>query len=217
VAIERVFVDSDTQFDFIDPAGRLYVPGADEIHEAIGRLIRYAREMRIPVLSPVDEHPEDDPEFEQFGPHCVRGTAGQEKLGFTRLEPSLTLREEDELPDRPSRLVAEYAQLIFPKRVFSVFSSPSFEKVIDGLDVGEYVVFGVALDYCVREVSLGLLARGQRVTIVRDAVRSITPEGEKDTTRLLTERGARWVDALEVTIARSSPPASPNPHGTRST
>ncbi len=203
--IARVFVDSDTQFDFIDPAGRLYVPGADGIHEPVGRLIRYAREMHIPVLSPVDEHPEDDPEFEQFGPHCVRGTPGQKKMGFTRLERSLTLRAEDEPPDRPARLVAEYEQLIFPKRVFSVFSNPNFGRVVEGLEVDEYVVFGVALDYCVREVSLGLLARGQRVTIVRDAVRSITMEGEQDTTRLLAERGARWASMSEIIIGEGAP------------
>ena len=196
--IERVFVDSDTQYDFIDPAGRLYVPGSIEIHDALRRLIRLAGHRHIPVLSPVDEHPQDDPEFTQFPPHCVRDTPGQAKLPFTLLGRVLTVRA-DVLPPAPAaKLVADCDQLIFPKQAFSVFTNPNFGRVIDGLDAGEFVVFGVALDYCVREVALGLLERGKIVTIVRDAVRAITPAGETETTRLLASRGARWASTDDV-------------------
>jgi nicotinamidase/pyrazinamidase len=196
--IERVFVDSDTQHDFIDPAGRLYVPGSVEIHDALRRLIRFAEARHIPVLSPVDEHPEDDPEFTQFPPHCVRDTPGQAKLPFTLLGRVLTVRA-DVLPPAPAaKLVADCDQLIFPKQAFSVFTNPNFGRVVDGLDAGEFVIFGVALDYCVREVALGLLQRGRTVTIVRDAVRAITPQGEQETTRLLAARGAGWATADEI-------------------
>jgi len=196
--IERVFVDSDTQHDFIDPAGRLYVPGSIEIHDALRRLIRFAEARHIPVLSPVDEHPQDDPEFTQFSPHCVRDTPGQAKLPFTLLRRVLTVPAEAALPAPATKLLADYDQLLFPKRAFSVFTNQNFGRVIDGLDAGEFVVFGVALDYCVREVALGLLERSRNVTIVRDAVRAITPQGEQDTTRLLTARGARWTCCEEI-------------------
>ena len=146
----------------------------------------------------MDEHPQDDPEFTQFPPHCVRDTPGQRKLPFTLLRHVLTLRA-DVLPPAPAaKLIADYDQLVFPKRAFSVFTNPSFGRVVDGLDVGEFVVFGVALDYCVREVALGLLERGRNVTIVRDAVRAITPQGEQETARLLTACGARWASTDDV-------------------
>ena len=201
--IERVFVDSDTQYDFIDPAGRLYVPGSIEIHDALRRLIRLAGQRHIPVLSPVDEHPEDDPEFTQFPPHCVRGTPGQRKMPFTLMGRVLTIRAEVMLPAPAAKLIADYDQLVFPKRAFSVFTNPNFGRVVDRLDVGEFVVFGVALDYCVREVALGLLERGRNVTIVRDAVRAITPQGEQETTRLLTSRGAGWANT-DVILAEAA-------------
>ena len=205
--IERVFVDSDTQHDFIDPAGRLYIPGSIEIHDALRRLIRFAEARHIPVLSPVDEHPQDDPEFTQFSPHCVRGTPGQRKLPFTLLGRVLTVPAEATLPAPATKLLADYDQLVFPKRAFSVFTNPNFGRVIDGLDVGEFVVFGVALDYCVREVALGLLDRGRSVTVVRDAVRAITPQGERETTRLLAASGAGWTTANKILQEASCPRA----------
>jgi nicotinamidase/pyrazinamidase len=205
--IDRVFVDSDTQHDFIDPAGRLYVPGSVEIHDALRRLIDWAGRAHIPVLSPVDEHPQDDPEFTRFPSHCVRDTPGQKKLPFTLLGRVLTF-QADVLPPAPAaKLVADYDQLIFPKRVFSVFTNPNFGRVVDGLDASEFVVFGVALDYCVREVALGLLERGRSVTIVRDAVRAITPQGEQETTRLLTARGAGWATVDDILQEASCPRA----------
>ena len=77
-ALERVILDVDTQFDFLDPAGALYVPGSVEIRDALDRLFDYAAGAKIPVLSSVDEHTPDDPEFAEFGPHCVKGTPGQD-------------------------------------------------------------------------------------------------------------------------------------------
>jgi nicotinamidase/pyrazinamidase len=98
----------------------------------------------------------------------------------------------------PEKLAAEYEQLIFPKHTFSVFTNPHFGRLVEAIDVGEYVVFGVALDYCVREVTLGLLERGRKVTIVGDAVRAITLAGAEETTRLLTQRGARWATTDDI-------------------
>jgi len=63
-----VFVDVDTQFDFMDPKGSLYVPGADEIVPNLKRLIDFAEENDIPVVASVDAHSHDDPEFAQFRP-----------------------------------------------------------------------------------------------------------------------------------------------------
>ena len=40
---KTAFVDIDTQFDFMDPRGRLYVPGAEYIIDNIKKLFRYAK------------------------------------------------------------------------------------------------------------------------------------------------------------------------------
>src|SRR5580658_865687 len=69
-SMKTVFFDIDTQIDFVYPAGALYVPGAEYILPLVGELNRHA-----PVLiSTMDAHSEDDPEFQIFPPHCVVGT-----------------------------------------------------------------------------------------------------------------------------------------------
>src|SRR5258708_5322609 len=81
-----VFFDIDTQLDFLYPAGALYVPGAERIVDQVAALNRYAASHGIPVVSTVDAHAENDPEFAEWPPHCVAGTAGQQKPSATLLE-----------------------------------------------------------------------------------------------------------------------------------
>ena len=47
----QVFVDIDTQRDFLEPNGALFVPGSDLIVPNLARLTKYALEHRIPVLA----------------------------------------------------------------------------------------------------------------------------------------------------------------------
>ena len=60
---ETVFFDVDTQLDFMYPAGALYVPGAETIVEQIAALNRFAGAQGIPLVSTMDAHTENDPEF----------------------------------------------------------------------------------------------------------------------------------------------------------
>src|SRR4051794_38432521 len=100
---DRVFVDVDTQFDFMDPRGRLYVPQAEAIVPALKRLFEVARRERIPVISSADNHSPDDAEFARFPPHCVRGTPGQQKIAETLLPGRITVEPSGELT-RPAEL-----------------------------------------------------------------------------------------------------------------
>src|SRR5438874_11918549 len=84
-AMKTVFFDVDTQIDFLYPAGALYVPVAETIVDRIAALNRYAASHVIPVVSTADAHTENDPEFRDWPPHCVAGTAGQQKPAATLL------------------------------------------------------------------------------------------------------------------------------------
>ncbi len=46
----QVFLDMDTQVDFMLPTGSLYVPGAETIIPNLKKLMDYARERSIPVV-----------------------------------------------------------------------------------------------------------------------------------------------------------------------
>src|SRR5580704_1693396 len=80
--MKTVFFDIDSQIDFVYPAGALYVPGAERIVPVIAELNR-----RAPlVISTMDAHSEDDPEFQIYPHHCVVCTTGQQKPSITLLD-----------------------------------------------------------------------------------------------------------------------------------
>ncbi len=126
--MKTIFFDIDTQLDFLYPAGALYVPGAERIVPAIARLNRHAAAHGIPVVSTTDAHPEDDPEFRTWPPHCVAGTTGQHKAEATLLEKRVVV------PNREHELAIEGAQqIIVEKQHVDVFTAPNFARVVERL------------------------------------------------------------------------------------
>ena len=158
-----VFLDVDTQMDFLYPAGALYVPGAESILERIAQLNHHAFARRIPLISTVDAHAENDPEFARWPPHCVAGTLGQRK-------PECTL-----LPQRA--LAPEIApQMILEKQSVDCFTNPHLPGLLKAIGADRCVVYGVVTEICVLNAALGLRARGYQVEIVTEAVREFSRE-----------------------------------------
>ena len=167
--MKTVFVDVDTQIDFLYPAGALYVPGAEALLPVLARLNQYAAAQSIPVLSTLDAHLEDDPEFASWPPHCVAGTAGQQKPAQTLLATRVTI------PNTPAEFSLEgAAQILLNKQALDCFTNPNLPALLKRLDADRYVVYGVVTEYCVRCAALGLLkTTGKRVELVTDAIRSL--------------------------------------------
>jgi nicotinamidase/pyrazinamidase len=165
------FFDIDAQLDFLYPAGALYVPGAEQIVPAIARLNHYAAAHGIPVISTTDAHTENDPEFRDWPPHCVAGTTGQHKAEATLLEKRVVV------PNRPCDLALDDAQqIVVEKQNVDAFTSPNLARILELLAADRYVVYGVVTEICVLFAARGLLQYGKPVTIVTDAVRSLTAE-----------------------------------------
>ena len=62
-------------------------------------------------------------------------------------------------------------------------------------------VFGVATEYCVRLAAKGLLERGRRVSVVKDAIETLKAEDETRTVAELQALGAKFIttdQALEL-------------------
>jgi nicotinamidase/pyrazinamidase len=181
-----VFVDIDTQRDFLDPSGALYVSGSRQILPNLERLTRFAQTHRIPILATACAHSADDPELTQFPPHCMAGTEGQGRVSETSVANSMVLAPGE-------RLTGELpAHLTLNKQEFDVFSRPDADELVARYDQSgpTFVVYGVATDYCVRTAVDGLLARHCRVALVADAVRAIDPEREAE---LMMDWGRRGV------------------------
>jgi nicotinamidase/pyrazinamidase len=175
--MKTVFFDIDTQIDFVYPAGALYVPGAERIIPVIAELNR-----RAPlVISTMDAHSEDDPEFQIYPHHCVAGTTGQQK-------PSVTLLEKRAvMPVRPEGL----QQLILEKQKLDCFTNPNLMPLLAELNADRYVVYGVVTEICVRFAAFGLLKTGKRVDLVTDAVKALDESAAKRMFSEFTAAGGR--------------------------
>ena len=96
-----LFWDVDTLYDFMHVAGRLYVPGSEEIIPTLEALTAFAHARRIPIVASADNHEETDAEISDtpdwsttFPPHCMRGTPGQLKIAETALTDPLVIAPE---------------------------------------------------------------------------------------------------------------------------
>jgi nicotinamidase/pyrazinamidase len=181
-----VFVDIDTQRDFLEPSGALYVPGSREILPNLERLTQFALTHHFPILATACAHSAEDPELKQFPPHCMAGTEGQKRVRQTDAPDSIVLGAADRLTGKlPTHLTLN-------KQAFDVFSRPDADDLIDRYNESgpTFVVYGVATDYCVRAAVEGLLARTCRVALVADAVRAIDRASEAE---LMTDWSRRGV------------------------
>ncbi len=191
--MKTVFIDVDTQLDFLSPAGALYVPGAERLLDVFARLNRYAAAHSIPVVSTTDAHLENDPEFRQWPPHCVWGTFGQHKLTPTQLDGALAVPPEGPLP----RLEG-VRQIVIQKRHIDVFEESQLSIVIERLGADRAVVYGLVTEYCVRTAALGLLKRGKAVAVVSDAIRALSEAEARRTFEEITAAGGRIVTLLDA-------------------
>ncbi len=166
--MKTIFFDVDNQLDFLYPAGSLYVPGAEEIVPALAKLTQYAKANQIQILSTADAHEENDPEFEDWPPHCVLGTVGQQKSAVT-----LAVAQPAILSSRTRSTVEPNPQIIVEKQYTDCFTNPNLAPLLMSLRGERYVVYGVVSEICVRHAALGLLNTGARVEMVTDAIRHL--------------------------------------------
>jgi len=192
--MSAIFLDIDTQLDFLYPAGALYVPGAELLVPTLAHLARYAARQRIPLVSTVDAHSENDPEFRAWPKHCVAGTTGQHKAEATLLPGRLTV------PNREGGIaIAGAPQIIVEKQTVDAFQTHTFARVVQALEPGRIVVYGVVTEICVLYAVRGLLRFGKPVTVVTDAIRELTSRGCREAIDEMRARGTTFATAAEVT------------------
>src|SRR5271167_4155661 len=175
VSEQVIFWEVDTQADFMLPAGKLYVPGAEKLLPNIRRLTDAARQDRVFLVSHGCFHAPDDPEFKIFPPHCVQGTPGAELVPEALTGKVVRVSNDDraKLPGDFSL----YQQILLEKQTLDIFESRHADALVHRLgNRAEFVVFGVVTEYCVGFAAKGLLQRGRRVAVVRDAIATLKPE-----------------------------------------
>jgi nicotinamidase/pyrazinamidase len=188
-----VFLDIDSQLDFLYPAGALYVPGAEQILPAIACLNRHAAAHGISVVSTVDAHTENDPEFRVWPHHCVAGTLGQRKAEPTLLDRRIVVPNRDCAID-----LAGARQIIVEKQTVDLFQAPNLPRILDLLGGDSCVVYGVVTEICVLHAVRGLLRAGRRVTVVTDAVETLRREDSERALQEFRSGGAALATVREI-------------------
>ena len=204
---QTVFWDVDTQVDFMVPEGSLHVPGAEALRANLARLTDGARAAGVPIVHTADDHELSDAEIategadfvDTFPPHCLRHTAGADRVPETAAAAgALDIAWDGAGFDEAA--VAAAAELVVRKKRFDAFSNPATPEVLRVLRPARVVVYGVALDVCDRYAVEGMLALGAgfEIVVVEDAVAAID-EARGD--ELLAEwqgRGVRVATTDEV-------------------
>jgi len=196
---EMIFVDVDTQVDFMLPTGKLYVTGAEQLIPNLAKLLTWARAYNILVLSTADAHTPNDPEFAQWPPHCVVGTPGQRRIPETQFPDAVIV------PNRPDAFVPGAtwpSQIIIEKPDYFSTTNPNFETILKALGPRRFVVFGVATEYCVQADALALRQRGLTVDLVTDAIKPITEKGGRKAIEAMVAAGVRLVTIADVCQTR---------------
>ncbi|HUA63818.1 MAG TPA: cysteine hydrolase family protein [Verrucomicrobiae bacterium] len=188
------FFDIDTQFDFLLPSGALSVPGAERIIGTVSRLNRFAAANGIPLVSTMDAHAENDPEFRSWPPHCVAGTLGQHKPDETLLERRVVIPNRDDAFD-----IAGAQQIVVEKQSVDVFQTRTIPRLLALLHAGRFVVYGVVTEVCVLHAVRGLLKTGKPVTVVTDAIQSLSIDGSQRALAEIEADGGNFSLAAAIT------------------
>lgn len=207
IEAKRVLWAVDVQRDFMLPGGALYVPGAEKLLPNIKRLVDLARKESALLVSSACQHTPDDPEFEQFPAHCVRGTPGAQLVPEASTDKIMRIPSEKSFSF--SHDLFRYQQVLLEKQVLDVFSNPNTEKLVARLAAdAEYLVFGVVTEYCVQFAAKGLLERKRRVGLVVDAIETLKKEEGEKTVMDLVSRGASLLSTSEAIAQIAHPPNS---------
>lgn len=196
VTFDQILVDLNTQCDFLLPGGALPVANRAEMMPRVRQLMNWARLKQVPVISSLEAHRHGE-SFRNLPPHCIDHTLGQKKLPFT-LMPNRMLIMGDNTADVPLDAFRRFQQLIFTKRNADFLANPKADRIINSLSTGSWLVFGITATHCVKSVTLGLLARHNKVVVVRDACGYWSAVDGEHAFRQMEAKGALIVTTEEV-------------------
>jgi nicotinamidase/pyrazinamidase len=177
-----LFWDVDTQFDFMRPDGKLYVPGAEEIIDKISQVRKYALDNGFSIIASTDWHSKDNPEisdnpdFKQtFPPHCIADEPGSERVGYLG-ELSIEYVPSRQMDVEALKKISEEEQFhaVIRKQTTDVFSNPNTTALLELISPKQVIVFGVALDVCVDQALRGFSKfPGMKLSLLKEAVKGL--------------------------------------------
>lgn len=160
-AARTALIVVDCQNDFSDPAGSLYVRGAEAVIEAVNAAVEDAIAAGAPVFYTQDWHPEKTPHFKEYGGiwpvHCVAGTWGAE------FHPALV--QVGEVVRKGTNGEDGYSGFTMRDPVSGAEVPTKLDALLRESKIESVVVSGLALDYCVNATAIDAVRLGYRTVV----------------------------------------------------
>lgn len=177
--IKLIFWNVDTQVDFVEPEGKLYVQEAEKIKPLWQQITAFAKQNNIRVVNTADFHYpnsaelSDNPDFvNTFPQHCMANTPGAEYLAETQPEHPVEI-DWDKSYDT-FEAVRSARNIIIRKDAFDVFAgNPYTDEILQIISPQIVVVYGVTTNVCVHDAVVGLSKRVKRVIVLEDAIKEL--------------------------------------------
>lgn len=151
----------DMQHDFVDPAGSLYVRGAEEILAPISEEIAAAEAAGSTIVYTQDWHPVSTPHFEKDGGiwpvHCVMDSAG------AAFAPELPV--VGPVVRKGSGREDGYSGFSVKDLDTGAVRGTELSTILDESGIMNVVVVGVAGDWCVKATAIDGVRLGYDVTL----------------------------------------------------
>lgn len=155
----KALIVGDMQRDFMEPGGALYC--GDEARKIIPRVQQLVEQMRRDgalIVFVRDTHEPNDPEFQLWPPHCVKGTRGHELL------PGLKPQSGDVLVE---------------KAHYSAFFGTDLDQILQKAGVDEVHLTGDCTSICVLFTATDAFNHHFKVVVHRDAVADFDPAAHR--------------------------------------
>lgn len=202
---KTIFLDIDTQVDFIMPYGKLYIKNAERLLTNLKLLTDFAHKNNIQIVATSDSHSLTDKEIsntpnfiETFPPHCISNTDGAKKIKETELQNPLIINYAADISIE-AKIYEHNKDFLILKKEFDMFSNPFSLIVFKILAPQKIVVYGVATDVCVKFAIEGLLNSGYKeIWFVKDASEGIDPAKISQLLRDWESRGVKTVFTFDI-------------------
>jgi len=191
----QVLIDINTQRDFLLAEGTACIRNHRRVLAHIRRVMAWARAKDIPIISTCEVYPDGNGNGEPK--HCVDGTVGQMKIGYTLVDNRVSF-PADGNTDLPRDMLRRYQQVILHKRCMDPFDEPRIDRLLSEVCAAEFILIGVCAEGAVKAAALGLLQRDKKVSVVIDAVGYHDNREAKMAFRKMEAKGANLIDTRKL-------------------
>jgi len=196
-----LFVDLDLQEDLFAVDAPLRPQNRELALKSILEVVHAQPKLGVPMLSGVDVHQADDPEFSAgLKLHCLKDTPGAQRIGAVYRKATPVIPESGKRHPWPdmSGIRAQAGDLMLEKRGFDLFSNPALREILRNWEARELLLFGALLEHDIKETALSARVLGYEVTVLDDACAYLDAQAAEATRTELRKRGAKVEFVPEV-------------------